>query len=276
MAPAPAVPAAVTGAGDEFNNTQTNSSTVFPAAQHQHQRSDIVAAWKPVAAAAQTRELQETNAMQENLLRGSLPCVLDPDTLRPAAHSKDPQHTQQQQQHNHHQRTDNDSRNDDDTCAGPAQQRTAATNNNLKVPPPQQLPSPTAGTAAEGPVYDQLLLDDVDAFLDGLLQTATTTAATASATANAGTHKQAHATSNNASKSKPRTPTSHSVTAKQVPAWALSEQQAASAASAQAAEEEEDLLAFASELDWRVLLQDMGDDELAAAFKVCSGAEHGV
>jgi hypothetical protein len=46
---------------------------------------------------------------------------------------------------------------------------------------------------------------------------------------------------------------------------------AAAAACAEAAAadaEEESLLQFAEELDWQELLQDLGDEELSAAFKV--------
>jgi hypothetical protein len=48
----------------------------------------------------------------------------------------------------------------------------------------------------------------------------------------------------------------------------VSEQQQAAAEAAAAEQEERQLLQFADGLDWQELLQDMGDDELAAAFKV--------
>lgn len=53
-----------------------------------------------------------------------------------------------------------------------------------------------------------------------------------------------------------------------MPAWAVSEQAAAAAEAAAAEEEEESLLQFAEGLEWQELLQDLGDDDLAAAFKV--------
>lgn len=228
-----------------------------------HACADTLQSWKPVAAAAQVRELQESTRQQDTLLRSSLPCVLDPSTL-----STDNQ-TQQQM----------------------LQEQGCQHNNRAAARAPAGLSSPSkqnsqcvggSGTAAaEGRLpgdSDSLL--DVDAFLDDLLQTASAAPATA-APAHPGAsgaspldppasstllQQQQPAERDNANSSQQSSqaaalhqqrPVSSCSSRKgsvrrggSVPAWVLSEAAAAEA-------EEETLLEFAQGLDFQVGLSQL-------------------
>jgi hypothetical protein len=205
-----------------------------------------------VAAAAQTRELQESLAMRQQQLQSSLPTVLDPDTFRPDHHST----AKQRRQHHSPKATTS------------AMQHKTSTSANRSQPGSGAAQDCVAAAGEDGEL-------DVDAFLDSLLLPATASAAAGkaptSAAATAATAASKLAASPSPGQQRPGT--SSSTKARPVPAWAVSEQQQAAAEAAAAEQEERQLLQFADGLDWQELLQDMGDDELAAAFKVSPGVD---
>jgi hypothetical protein len=153
--------------------------------------------------------------MQQQQLRSSLPAVLDPDTLGPDFHERQRQkemlytqqpQQQQQQQHKHHSQHHS---------------ATSSRGNDL-----------TASKAAQD---EQGSCLDVDAFLDSLLRPAATAqakgAGTAPSTAAAqGSLSPAQHTSNkqpaNLTQHKAR-PSSSCSKGRPVPAWAVTEQEAA-------------------------------------------------
>jgi hypothetical protein len=185
--------------------------------------------------------------MLQQQLQASLPTVLDPDILRPDNHST----AVHRRQHHSPKAT-----------ASSAQHKA----NTSKV---------QGCVNADG--WDAEL--DVDAFLDSLLLPAANTQPAAAGLAAAGGKASLPSPATAAAAARkhtaplspgPQTPGSSSggTKGRSVPAWAVSEQQQAAAEAAAAEQEERQLLQFANGLDWQELLQDMGDDELAAAFKV--------
>jgi hypothetical protein len=239
-----------------------------------------------VAAAAQTRELQENLRKQENRMSRQLPRVLDPNTLRLDYHVQQQQLLQMQDEKGYSTALYS-------TIGKTAEQAAAR----QLSPAKGHTKAPGAGTAAAGQHAghhnDQEGLLDVDAFLDGLLQTASTQQASAQPAAAAGTlstntakqhfpacsqpqhdsqeqqpHSQ-HISSSLSQKQRRTSPQQRlGSRGRSMPAWVVSEQAAAAAKAAAAEEEEELLLQFAEGLEWQELLQDLGDDDLAAAFKV--------
>lgn len=200
--------------------------------------ADVIHAWRPIAAAEQTRALQESIASQQQQLRASLPIALDPDTLRPKFRG--------------------------------AQQRSKPSCSSPTKAPEAPLGAAAAASAAAAgaPNSSKDTELDVDAFLDGLLQTVPAsqdTRACAGAAAHHMTKPQPKQSLEDPQSGKPQRPCSKG---RAMPAWAMSEQQQAAAEAAAAAQEEQQLLSFAQQLDLQELLQDLGDDELAAAFKV--------
>jgi hypothetical protein len=129
--------------------------------------------------------------------------------------------------------------------------------------------------------------DDVESFLDGLLQQAAAKKQGTPACSRA-LGKSATAAAAAAATSRPGTAGSAAARAgkqqqkgKAKPAWALTEQQQAEAAAAAAAAasdeaaddaaEEAELLQFAEGLSWEQLVGQMDDEQLAAAFQVGQG-----
>lgn len=255
---APAAPAA----GDLLQQQQEHADDT------DHACADTLQSWKPVTAAAQVRELQESTRKQETLLCRSLPRVLDPSTLS----------TDYQTQHQQHQ-----------LLQKQEQQSCQHTSRGAAQAPAGQLSSPgkhnsqcgggSSGTAAAGGQLhdDSGSLLDVDAFLDSLLQTASAAVPATAATAHPGatgstdtldspasstfqqqqqqcdSAKGIQQSSQAAAALHQERPTSSCSSRKGssgrrgagVPAWALSE-------AAAAEEEEETLLEFAEGLDFQV------------------------
>jgi hypothetical protein len=137
--------------------------------------------------------------------------------------------------------------------------------------------------------------DDVDGFLDGLLQQAAAQKASTSTSSKTNPAASNPAATTAAASSRPSTPGAsaaaaglrntgkqqqqHQKGSKSKPAWALSEQQQAEAAAAAAAAaeaaaaadeaaEERELLQFAEGLSWEQVVGQMDDEQLAAAFQV--------
>jgi hypothetical protein len=256
--------------------------------QQNDDRADIIQSWKPVADAAQTRELQESLTKQEKRMRRKLPRVLDPNTLRP-------DYPIQQQQLLQMQDEEDYSTGMYSTISRTAHAAQAAAGH--LSPGKGHAQAPGAGTAAAagqhaGQRNDQEGPLDVDAFLDSLLRTASTQQPSAQPAAAAGTPTSSHPSTKqraHPASSQPQHDSQHSQHSssllrqnqrsgspqqrlgsrgRAMPAWAVSEQAAAAAEAAAAEEEEESLLQFAEGLEWQELLQDLGDDDLAAAFKV--------
>lgn len=193
--------------------------------------ADVIQAWRPIAAAEQTKALQDSLASQQQQLRASLPTNLDPDTLRPKFRAAQ-------------------------LCSKPS------CNSPTKGPeaPLGAAAAASAAAAVVGSSKDTEL--DVDAFLDGLLQTVSAPQDTQTSAGAAAHPKQSL---EDQQPVKPQRPCSKG---RAMPAWAMSEQQQAAAEAAAAAQEEQQLLEYAQQLDLQELLQDLEDDELAAAFKV--------
>lgn len=244
-----------------------------------------------MAAAAQTLDLQESLAKQQRQLRKTLPDVLDPNTLRPDYQMQQQQLLQMQEEEGY------------STGLYSSISLTAHKAAGLLSPGKSSSHmSGLGGKHATAAGQAQLHQDDadgaldVDSFLDGLLQQASaakTTPAqqqTATGTAMPSTKLQQqpnsqpqqqqhdrtqdnerpqHSQHNLQDSPKQRPASSCSRKGQRaMPAWAVSEAAAAQAEAAAAEAEEESLLEFAERLDWQELLEDLGDDELAAAFKV--------
>lgn len=154
---APAAPAA----GDPQQQQQQHADDA------DHACADTLQSWRPVAAAAQVRELQESTRKQETLLRTSLPRVLDPSTL---STDHQTQHHQQQLLQEQGQAWKHNSR---AAARAPAGLSSPSKQNSQCV-------GGSGTAAAEGQLHgDSGSLLDVDAFLDSLLQTASAAPATA-------------------------------------------------------------------------------------------------
>lgn len=219
----------------------------------------IQQSWQPAAAAARLKEAQQVAAEQTQQLlvrlshgqTSAATNVLDPDTLRPQY--------------------------------SPLASRTTAT------------AAGVGDTSASGECKqtceaygfcDVNAADDVDSFLDSLLQQATAKKAalssngdtpkqpsqSVSATTAAATAEplQQHPAEETTSRPSTAASTSrkhkHQQTAK--PAWAVPQQQQAEAEAAAEEAEEAELLNFAEQLNWQELISKLDDEQLAVAFQV--------